>query len=766
MFKAKKRGFTLIELLVVIAIIGILATLAVVALQQARQNARDSKRMADMKQLQTALELFFNENGRYPTTEEWNSGSIISSSTGEIFMYSIPTAPTPADGSCLSASNSYTYIPAVDGSTYTIDFCTGKQVSDLPEGVKQMTPGGIIFGTNNIDDDSGGDSGLIEGLTFYSLLSPEVYVRKSFMSMDLADGSGKFFITGYNYSSNLNYIYQSSDFSSWSISAQERAWSDISSSFDGNNVVAVVKNGYIYTSSDSGVNWVERQAAGSRTWISVDSSSDGSIIMASSSDGVYLSNDYGSSWTKVINVSSNWRSVSVSSSGDVLIAVGGSIYISVDSGNNWSTKSLSQNNWVSSCMSDDGSKMAILDQVGVFVSSDYGNNWSVASSLPEDVSTLYSSIDMSSDGSYLIISGHGYDFDFGRVFRGRVYLSSDFGQSWGDISPNMIMETGWDPVKISSNGDKIIILAPREGLVYFSSDLGQNWSEKRIVEDRTPFKLSGSSSLQKISLINEYGDILNSSNYGNNLSVSNKTIDASCGKISSSSDGSRMVTCSRYGYIYTSSDSGRNWEPITSLGVKPWKDITSSGNGSIIVALENMNGYIYISNDYGASWIEKTNLVRNWSFVDSSADGSKIVAAANGSYIYTSNDYGNTWTERSQSGSSWWNYLSCSLDDCSKIIAVSDDDVLISSNSGASWSSVDYFSDPYLVTSVSMSSDASVIVVNSDGFVYTSFDLGNTWRKESSLDSVFWYSSLLSHDGSRLISSYLYSPPLGGRPPL
>ena len=153
MLNQKKKAFTLIELLVVLAIIGILATLAVVALQQARQNARDSKRMADMKQLQTAMELFFNENGRYPTTEEWNSGSIVSSTSQETFMYSIPTAPSPADGDCLEASNTYTYVPQNDGASYTIDFCTGKQVSDLPEGAKQMTPGGIIFGSSG----SGGE---------------------------------------------------------------------------------------------------------------------------------------------------------------------------------------------------------------------------------------------------------------------------------------------------------------------------------------------------------------------------------------------------------------------------------------------------------------------------------------------------------------------------------------------------------------------------------------------------------------------------------
>ncbi len=65
-----RRGFTLIELLVVIAIIGLLSTLAVVALNSARQKARDSKRVADMKQLQTALEIYFNDKSAYPTGDD------------------------------------------------------------------------------------------------------------------------------------------------------------------------------------------------------------------------------------------------------------------------------------------------------------------------------------------------------------------------------------------------------------------------------------------------------------------------------------------------------------------------------------------------------------------------------------------------------------------------------------------------------------------------------------------------------------------------
>ena len=61
-----RRAFTLVELLVVIAIIGLLSTIAVVATSSARIKARDTRRLADLKQVQSALELFYNDNGYYP----------------------------------------------------------------------------------------------------------------------------------------------------------------------------------------------------------------------------------------------------------------------------------------------------------------------------------------------------------------------------------------------------------------------------------------------------------------------------------------------------------------------------------------------------------------------------------------------------------------------------------------------------------------------------------------------------------------------------
>ena len=67
MFKLnKKSGFTLIELLVVIAIIGVLASVVLASLNSARRKSRDARRVADVKQLQLALELYFDAKGEYP----------------------------------------------------------------------------------------------------------------------------------------------------------------------------------------------------------------------------------------------------------------------------------------------------------------------------------------------------------------------------------------------------------------------------------------------------------------------------------------------------------------------------------------------------------------------------------------------------------------------------------------------------------------------------------------------------------------------------
>jgi len=59
-------GFTLIELLVVIAVIGLLATIISVSVNSARTKSRDAQRIADLKQIQTALEMYYDTYNYYP----------------------------------------------------------------------------------------------------------------------------------------------------------------------------------------------------------------------------------------------------------------------------------------------------------------------------------------------------------------------------------------------------------------------------------------------------------------------------------------------------------------------------------------------------------------------------------------------------------------------------------------------------------------------------------------------------------------------------
>ncbi len=79
--KKRKNGFTLIELLTVVGIISLLASVIMSSLGSAKERARDTRRISDMKQIQVALELYYTDNGSYPTTSDndcsgWDGGKV------------------------------------------------------------------------------------------------------------------------------------------------------------------------------------------------------------------------------------------------------------------------------------------------------------------------------------------------------------------------------------------------------------------------------------------------------------------------------------------------------------------------------------------------------------------------------------------------------------------------------------------------------------------------------------------------------------------
>ncbi len=64
--KKQNQGFTLIELLVVVAIIALLSSIVVASLNVAREKARDARRMADMHELNNAIQMYIADKGYAP----------------------------------------------------------------------------------------------------------------------------------------------------------------------------------------------------------------------------------------------------------------------------------------------------------------------------------------------------------------------------------------------------------------------------------------------------------------------------------------------------------------------------------------------------------------------------------------------------------------------------------------------------------------------------------------------------------------------------
>ncbi|MEN9389805.1 MAG: hypothetical protein RLY61_889 [Candidatus Parcubacteria bacterium] len=111
----KNKGFTLIELLIVVLIISILAGLLVAVINPAgiRAKARDSQRKADLRKIQSALELYFAEYRAYPgsTGTGINAGSLPLTSG---YMNAIPSSPNGPSYRYRAGTGSQEYVLAAE----------------------------------------------------------------------------------------------------------------------------------------------------------------------------------------------------------------------------------------------------------------------------------------------------------------------------------------------------------------------------------------------------------------------------------------------------------------------------------------------------------------------------------------------------------------------------------------------------------------------------------------------------------------------------
>ncbi len=165
MQKKENKGFTLIELLVVLAIIALIGTMAGVAVMSAREKSRDFKRMADMTEIQSALEDYFNQNNIYPEGSTLPLGDTVqsacissegfkSSCSGDsiVFMSIVPAIYGGGLKDLVQcgdpARTAYCYSQLQDGASYAINVEFERNIPErgIIKGVNCATPTGLIAG--------------------------------------------------------------------------------------------------------------------------------------------------------------------------------------------------------------------------------------------------------------------------------------------------------------------------------------------------------------------------------------------------------------------------------------------------------------------------------------------------------------------------------------------------------------------------------------------------------------------------------------------
>ncbi len=267
-------------------------------------------------------------------------------------------------------------------------------------------------------------------------------------------------------------------------------WLAVSISTTGRYQVAIEELGGIYVSRDFGTTWTVKINIGEASSNSVSMSTSGQYQTASNGRNIYISNDHGESWNSVYNFGDTKVFVSVSLNGQYqnIISAGDSLYQSRDYGLTWVRFTDEYSELYNSiqmfptcdvAMSYNGNYQTIVSE-NIYTSSDYGFTWNTVDLNPGVDSDWddrnWISVAMSSEGKYQTALEDV----------GEIYVSDDFGTTWTKKNNQVIRDKQWRSVAMSANGRFQTALA-KNGGVFVTIDHGDTWSlsVETIFGDRT-----------------------------------------------------------------------------------------------------------------------------------------------------------------------------------------------------------------------------------------------------------------------------------------
>lgn len=152
--RSTRFGFTLIEILIVVAIIAILASVVLIGLGPTQQSGRDAKRLSDLREVQTGLELFYAKCGFYPGS--YSGGACVNQpTTGSGWtdltaaLTSAPIGVTQVPNDPSGGTATYYYSQEGNGSSYVLGAMMENSAGSAFQGYNYPSSGPFPGGLTN-----------------------------------------------------------------------------------------------------------------------------------------------------------------------------------------------------------------------------------------------------------------------------------------------------------------------------------------------------------------------------------------------------------------------------------------------------------------------------------------------------------------------------------------------------------------------------------------------------------------------------------------
>ena len=547
-----------------------------------------------------------------------------------------------------------------------------------------------------------------------------------------------------------SYLFRSIDSgTTWNpiLTLEPYNWSAVCHSkkkYNNNYIIcAIVNNGYIYISYDSGVSWNISNSI--RYWINVKMSENGQYIIAAETNGyLHFSKDFGLNWNIITqNGTQKWTGLDISFDGKIIYATvyDDKIYSSIDFGEKWTN-----NNWSQSIISADSLiNIAIVYGGYIYKSVNISNNWKT------NIITSFDGISSNKNRNWKYISGvSDLSTMFAIEYNGYVWKSADFGETW--VSLKGIGTDNWSSIscQYKNTGNIVVGLTLEEGGIYISADSGTTWI----------YKLNDTNHKWKNISINYDGSLITAVATNAYIYVSNDmgltwTTNYKWKSISTNkTNGNYVVSLVENGYLYLSTNSGNDWVKPNNQNVnsipRNWRASYISDDGSKISGVV-LGGNIWQSFDYGSTWFDN-NISQNWSFIFGYNNGLNQIAGAYNGNIYKYDN--NTWSEISSSQSDGLNGTLSNkkwIDGCSD---TNGNNIYIMIEDGKIYKSTNQYNLTISDTSLnannwtSISTGGHYVIATNKTSIYTSINYGNTFSLNTSINGTHnWTECDISSNG-------------------